>query len=176
MKWGAYFGFLVFAFIIAEVCMLLVKPVGEIDAIFQAEYNALSMDQEFEETISGEVRRWAEEFKDFHFPNSKNGTALPFLIAFRWTMIQNLLPLVLIAAGVGLSEGVLKRAQTKETIGFFSPRRFHLAFWMLGLLLLIIPGYLVGPLVFPIALIGIVPTLFIVGCCYWIASNSPSTL
>lgn len=89
------------------------KPAGEIDAIFQAEYAALSMDQEFEETIAGEVRWWAEEFKDFHLPNSENETALSFLIAFRWVMIQKLLPLVLIATGVGLSEVVLKRAHMK---------------------------------------------------------------
>jgi len=174
MRWGAYFGFLAFAFIIAEVCMLLVKPVAEIDAIFQAEYAALSMDQEFEETIAGEVRRWAEEFKDFHLPNSKNGLALSVLIAFRWVMIQNLLPLVLIAAGVGLSEGVLKRVEMQETLGYFSPRRFHMAFWMLGSILSIFPGYIISPWVLPISHIGIVSMPFIAGSFFQIASNLPA--
>lgn len=172
MRWGAYFGFLAFAFILAEVYLLLMKPAGEIDAIFQAEYAALSMDQEFEETISGEVHRWAEEFKGCHLQNSKNETALSFLIAFRWVMIQNLLPLVLIAAAVGLSEGVMKRAQMKETLGFFSPRRFHLAIWGLGLLPTIFLGYLPGPWILPVSYIGIVSVL-LMGCFYWFVSNRP---
>ncbi|HXF90344.1 MAG TPA: hypothetical protein VNJ29_00275, partial [Candidatus Nitrosotenuis sp.] len=169
----AYFGFLAFAFIIAEVCLLLVKSVGEIDAIFQAEYAALSMDQEFEEMISGEIRRWAEEFKDFHLPNSKNGTALSLLIAFRWVMIQNLLPVVLIAAGVGLPEGMLKRAQIKETVGFFSPRRFHLAVGGLGILLSIFPEYLVSPLAVSIIYVGIFLISTTIGCVYWVMSSWP---
>lgn len=173
MRWGAYFGFLAFAFIIAEACLLLVKPIEEIDAIFQAEYATLSMDREFEETIAGEVRRWAEEFKDFHLPNSKNGMALSFLISLRWVVIQNLLSLVLIAAGAGLSEGVLKRAQTKEAVGFFSPRRFHLAIWMLGAILLVFIGYLVSPRILSSSDVGIFSISTTVVCFYRIASNFP---
>lgn len=173
MRWGAYFGFLAFAVIIAEVYLLLVKPAGEIDAIFKKEYATLSMDQQFEETISGEVRRWAEEFKGFHLPNSKNGMVLSSLIAFRWVMIQNLLPMFLISAGVGISEGILRRARMKELLGFFSPRKFHLATEGLGLIFLPLLGYSMIPLVLPVSHICIFSVSVIMGCFYCITSNYP---
>jgi hypothetical protein len=143
MRWGAFLILASLALIFVEGLLLMVKPAKEIESILKSEYASLSIDPGLDKTIAADVRRFADSIKGF-LP-SKNKIALSFLLGFRWVVLQNLFPPFIIFAGVGLSEGFLKRSEAKENLGFFSSRRFQMGVGGVGLTWLVIQEYLVSP-------------------------------